>query len=68
MTAVAGAVALGSVMTADQGPPSFDLFDTKIIPRVYKEVRRPQAVSVRAILHGAPAIGEPCEMKLLGRA
>ena len=36
MTAVAGAVALGSVLTADQARLSFDLFATKTMPEFIK--------------------------------
>jgi hypothetical protein len=36
VTAVAGAVALGSVLTADQARLSFDLFATKIMPEFMK--------------------------------
>ena len=36
MTAVAGPVALGSVLTADQARRSFDLFATKIMPEFIK--------------------------------
>ena len=36
VTAVAGPVALGSVLTADQARRSFDLFATKIMPEFIK--------------------------------
>ena len=67
MTAVAGAVALGSVLTADQARLSFDLFATKIVPRVHKGSGGRRLLTSLHILHGVPRRRAVREMKPFGR-